>query len=123
MAQQSNEVELHKGMCVRHELAIGDETLVEEQRWISVTVPKSSDTKSRIIKTHKLQIGDKSVTTVEENEKKKRISNLSQKEQDELEDKWEELWMPKISKEKIEKVVKAEVDGKRLEEVQFKDMD
>jgi hypothetical protein len=122
MAQKTNNVEYHKCMSVRHELTVGDEILIEVKRWISVTGPKDSDTKSRIIKTHKRQIGDKSITIVEENGQRKRITDLSQKEQDELEDKWEKLWVPKISQEQIKNVVQTEIDEERLKELQFEDL-
>ena len=122
MAQKTNNVEYHKCMAVKHEMVVGDDTLVEEQRWISVTGPKESDTKPRIIKIHKRQIGDQSITIVEENGHKKRFSDLSQKEQDELEDKWEKLWVPKISKEQIKKVVQTEIDEEQLKELEFEDL-
>ncbi len=123
MSQKStNSVEYHKGMTVRHELVIGDETLVEERRWISVTGPKDSDTKSRIIRVRKQQIGSKSITTVEENGHKRRITDLSQEEQDELEDKWEKLWVPKISEDNIKSVIQTEIDEEKLKELQFEDL-
>ena len=104
-------IETHQTVTSRHTLKVGNMSLMEEKR--QVTVISDDNTKARVNLEHTRWINEKSYTVKEEMEEKDIVENtiitdLSQTEQQEFKEEWLKLWNPALPENDHGKTLKEE---------------
>ena len=104
-------IETHQTVTSRHTLKVGNMSLMEEKR--QVTVISDDNTKARVNLEHTRWINEKSYTVKEEMEGKDIVENtiitdLSQTEQQEFKEEWLKFWNPALPENGHGKPLKEE---------------
>ena len=114
--------ELHKSVCVKHVMIVGNVTMVDEQVVTIVTNLKDPQIPARTITIHRRQIGDKTIEVSVDNGAKEQASDLTNKELAEMEAQWKQFWRPTITEEQIHTAINtSETDYDPTEEIQVQD--
>ena len=107
MEQKKSEYRNYLGL--RCEQDVEDGTMIEERTW-------SRDPEARLYKTQMRQMGGKFIMlSEEENGNLEKTTNLSEKEEEEFEDKWKKLWNLKIFHD-IETAINTETEEEKLKD-------
>ena len=107
MEQKESKYRNYLGL--RCEQDVEDGTMIEERTW-------SRDSEARLYKTQMRRIGDKFIMlSEEENGNLEKTTNLSEKEEEEFEDKWKKLWNLKIFHD-IETAINTETEEEKLKD-------
>ena len=104
-------IETHQTVTSRHTLKVGNMSLMEEKR--QVTVNSDDNTKARVNLEHTRWINEKSYTVKEEMEGEDMvdqtiITDLSEAEQQEFKEEWLKFWNPALPENGHGKPLKEE---------------
>ena len=102
-------LEVHRVLITKHQMVIGDLTLMEERVDKTITDHASGQILDQAV-TCKRQIGDQVFVITEKDGNENEETFLNEEELKLFKEKWAKYWKPSITKEIIQKAIQAQSD-------------